>query len=528
MAIDSILASMAVRVLGATTLARDLGKWQGDQGQGGGPREAGGAGDDRGGRRRLSVPAYRALADSVRLLVLDGRIPIGVALPSERDLAAVLELSRTTITSAYAVLREEGYLQSRQGSRSTVALPAVVGGAGRSGGGGRPAASLRAVPADDEGSAPLVDLTCAAMSAAVPQVQAAFTSALEELPAHLAGHGMEPAGIEVLRRAVADRYCRRGLPTEPEQIMITSGAQQALVLLLGLLTAPGERVLIDHPTYTNAIEAIRRAGARPVPVPLRLPEQGWDLAGIRSSARQTAARLAYLIPDFHNPTGFCLDEPGRAELVEIARETSMTLIVDETMTDLGLDLDAPPPVASFARGSGRAQVITVGSASKAFWPGLRIGWIRAEPSMIGALVASRSAHDLGTAVLEQLATVPLIEGSELVLPQRREQLRRRRGALLEAVAEELPQWRCQVGSGGMALWFQLPAPMSTALAATAPYHGVLLAAGPRFGVEGAFERYVRLPYALDEESLRAGVRGVAAAYRALDGGVERVRPAMVV
>ncbi|MFC4604881.1 PLP-dependent aminotransferase family protein [Rhodococcus kronopolitis] len=518
---------MAVRVLGATTLARDLGKWQGDDGPGGGPGDADGAGDDRGGRRRLGVPAYRALADSVRLLVLDGRIPIGVALPSERDLAAVLELSRTTITSAYTVLREEGYLQSRQGSRSTVALPAVVGGAGRSGG-ARAATSLHAVPAGEEGSAPPVDLTCAAMSAAVPQVQAAFASALEELPAHLAGHGMEPAGVEVLRRAIADRYCRRGLPTEPDQIMITSGAQQALVLLLGLLTAPGERVLIDHPTYTNAIEAIRRAGARPVPVPLRLAEQGWDLDGIRSSARQTAARLAYLVPDFHNPTGFCLDEPGRAALVEIARETSMTLIIDETMTDLGLDLDAPAPVASFARGPGRAQVITVGSASKSFWPGLRIGWIRAEASMIGALVATRSAQDLGTAVLEQLATVPLIEGAELVLPQRREQLRRRRGALLEAVAEELPQWRCQVGSGGMALWFQLPAPMSTALAATAPYHGVLLAAGPRFGVEGAFERYVRLPYALDEESLRAGVRGVAAAYRALDGGVERVRPAMVV
>src|SRR6478752_4409290 len=99
---------MAIRVLGATTLARDLGKWQDDE---------------SGGRRRVSRPAYRALADNVRMLVADGRIPLGVALPSERDLAGVLELSRTTITSAYAVLRDEGYLISRQGSRSTVALP---------------------------------------------------------------------------------------------------------------------------------------------------------------------------------------------------------------------------------------------------------------------------------------------------------------------------------------------------------------------------------------------------------------------
>ncbi|MFC9790409.1 PLP-dependent aminotransferase family protein [Rhodococcus sp. NPDC127528] len=495
---------MAVRVIGATTLARDLGKWQDD-----GPA----------GRRRAALPAYRALADSVRLLILDGRIPLGVALPSERDLAAVLELSRTTITSAYAVLREEGYLVSRQGSRSTVALPDLV--AGRApvpprAGFGEPAVG------------PPVDLTCAAMSAHVPEVRAAYAAALEALPAYLGGHGLEPTGLPVLREAVAERYRRRGLPTDPEQIMITSGAQHALVLLLDVLAGPGERVLIDHPTYTNAIEAIKRAGARPVPVPLRLAERDWDLDGLRSSARQTAAKLAYLVPDFHNPTGYCLDEPGRARLVEIARETSMTLIIDETMSDLALDIEPPAPVAAFARGAGRAEVISVGSASKSYWSGLRIGWIRAEPAMISALVAVRSALDLGTAVLEQLAAVSLLGAADRLLPERRAQLRRQRGALLDAVAAELPDWRCTPGSGGLALWMQLPTPMSTALAATSPYHGVLLAAGPRFGLEGAFERYVRLPYARSEEELRTAVTGVAAAYRALGGVVERDLPAMVV
>ncbi|TQF69317.1 PLP-dependent aminotransferase family protein [Rhodococcus spelaei] len=493
-----------MRVIGATTLARDLGKWQDDQ---------------PAGRRRTAVPAYRALADSVRLLVLDGRIPLGVALPSERDLAAVLELSRTTITSAYAVLREEGYLVSRQGSRSTVALPELVAGRApvpHRDGFGEPAAG------------PPIDLTCAAMAAPAQEVQAAYARALEALPAYLPGHGLEPTGLPVLREAVAERYRRRGLPTEPEQIMITSGAQHALVLLLDLLAAPGERVLIDHPTYTNAIEAIKRAGARPVPVPLRLAERDWDLDGIRSSARQTAAKLAYLVPDFHNPTGFCLDEAGRARLVEIARETSMTLIIDETMADLSLDVQPPSPVAAFARGAGRAEVISVGSASKSFWSGLRIGWIRAEPSMISALVAVRSALDLGTAVLEQLAAVSLIEAADRVLPARREQLRGQRAALLDAVATELPDWRCTPGSGGLALWMQLPTPMSTALAATAPYHGVVLAAGPRFGLEGAFERYVRLPYARGEDDLRTAVTGIAAAYRALSGGAELSRPALVI
>src|SRR6478609_8186494 len=115
MATFGILACMP-RVIGASTLARDLGHWQPDDARGA-------ATTARGAGRR---PGYRALADGIRLLIADGRIPIGVSLPSERDLAVVLELSRTTITSAYAVLREDGFLTSRQGSRSTVTMPAAV------------------------------------------------------------------------------------------------------------------------------------------------------------------------------------------------------------------------------------------------------------------------------------------------------------------------------------------------------------------------------------------------------------------
>ncbi|MFD4294993.1 PLP-dependent aminotransferase family protein [Rhodococcus sp. NPDC058532] len=483
-----------MRVIGASTLARDLGRWQPD-----GVRS-------RDGR----FPAYRALADAVRLLIADGRIPLGVALPSERELAAALGLSRTTITAAYAALREDGYLVSRQGSRSTVAVPA-----------------RRMPPASDPIPGRLLDLTCASMPAPADALREVYAAALDALPAHLGGHGLAPLGTPELREAVARRYRDRGVPTDPDQIMITTGAQQALVLVLGLLAAPGERVLIDHPTYTNGIEAIRRRGALTVPVPLRLEARGWDLEGLRVAARQSAAKLAYLVPDFHNPTGYCLDDAGRAELVRIAADTRMTLVIDETMTDLGLDAPTPTPVAAFARGT-RADIVTLGSMSKAFWSGLRVGWIRADTATINALLAVRSALDMGTAVLEQLAAARLLADPDRLLAARRQQLRDRRGALLDALAADLPQWRCDPGPGGMALWVQLPQPLSTALAATAPAHGVQLSAGPRFGVEGAFERYLRLPYALDEQSLRAAVRGLAEADRTLSGGAVPRRPALVI
>ena len=472
---------MPTRVLSATSLLRDLGLWRDEQG-------------GRSGR-----PTYVALAETIRLLIHDGRIPLGVALPSERDLAAALQLSRTTITSAYGMLREQGYVLSRQGSRGVVALPSAA----------KPTTGVTTfaapVAAPDR---PLVDLTIAAMPAPA-QVQDAYASALQQLPAFLGTHGMDPIGTAALREAIANRYTERGLPTNPDQVLVTLGAQHALRLLLTVLTAPGERVLIEHPSYPNAIQAIRDVGARPVPVPLHPDRDGWDMDAIRSAARQTAARMAYLVPDFHNPTGLCLSADGRAELAMIARETRMTVVVDESMVELSLDESPPAPVAAFGRG---VEIATIGSASKSFWGGLRVGWVRAGRGLINRLLGSRASIDLGTPVMDQLAAAHLIEDPLPVLEPRRAALRTQRSSLLDALAEHLPDWRSAPGPGGMSLWVQLPAAVSSALAAAAPNFGVLLAAGPRFGVEGAFERYVRLPYTHTEADLRLAVSGLAAAY----------------
>ena len=486
-----------MHAVGARAVSRDLGGWRDDA-----------------GRR----PAYRALADGIRLLVHDGRIPLGAALPGERELAAELTVSRTTVTTAYAVLREEGYLSSRQGSRSTVTVPVT-------------SRAPVAVPRRTSPAADVVDLSYAAMVAPVSEVQDAYGAALQALPPFLDTHGMEPHGIAVLREAIAARYRARGLETSAAQIMVTSGAQHALRLLLGVLVAPGERVLVDHPTYPNALAAIRRVGGRPVPVPVR-PEGGasraWDLDGIRSAARQTAASMAYLIPDFHNPTGLCLDVSGRAELARIARDTRMTLVVDETMADVWLDAPPPAPVATHARGTADAEVVTIGSLSKSHWGGLRIGWIRADPELIFRLVGSRSASDLGTPVMDQLAAVHLLNAGDAPVEQRRKLLRAQRTVLLDELSARLPDWVPTVGTGGMSLWLKMPEPVSTALAATAPSHGVVLAAGPRFGVEGAFERYVRLPYARPADELRRAVAGIADAYAAMGFAAEAVEPALVV
>ncbi|NML11819.1 PLP-dependent aminotransferase family protein [Sphingobium sp. AR-3-1] len=431
-------------------------------------------------------PAYRQLAQALRMLVLDGRVGLNVRLPGERELAAALGLSRTTVAAAFDRLRDEGYLESRQGSGSVTRIPP-----------GRAETAPGDIDTTTGGN--LLNWTHAALPAA-PGVARAYAHAVEALPAYLGDLGYDPLGIMVLRRAIAAHYDRRGCPTSPDQIMVTNGAQQGFSLLLQWLAGPGDRVVIDHPTYHNAIQALQRAHV--VPVPVGLPRQGWDVDAMEAAFRQTSPRFAYVIADFHNPTGRSMDPATRRALVAAATRTHTPLIVDETMVAMGLDFAPPPPVAMHDP-SGR-QVITLGSASKIFWGGLRVGWIRADPQTVAALGRLRTTMDMASPVVEQIAVAQLID-ADVGLGERAGQLRGRRDHLLGLIADRLPHWRVESPAGGLSLWAELPRAEATALAALAESLGVRIAAGPRFGVSGAFERFLRLPFTLPEEQLDIGI-----------------------
>src|SRR5690606_20034492 len=151
--------------------------------------------------------------------------------------------------------------------------------------------------------------------------------------------------------------------------------------------------------------------------------------------------------------------------------------------------EMPPPFAAYHPGT-----VTLGSASKIFWGGLRLGWVRAPRDMVDDLVAARVALDLGTPVLEQLALARLLTGSDAVADAQRSRLREQRDALLAALAERLPDWRVGRPRGGLTAWCELPAPVATAFAEEAEQHGVVVAPGSQFDVEGRLESYVRLPW----------------------------------
>jgi DNA-binding transcriptional MocR family regulator len=435
---------------------------------------------------RRGGPAAERLAATLRTLVLDGRVPAATRLPAERALASGLGVSRATITAAYDRLRSEGYLESTLGAGSWVAIP-----------------STRGQPLDDARIADL-DLTVAALPAPARILELAQL-AVTRLPGWLDHHGYSPLGLAPLREAIARRYNRRGLPTSPDQILVTAGAMQAIDLTIRALLPRGRNALVEVPSYPAALDAIRRAGARLRPIPVS--SQGWDYEQLEAVAARHAPALSYLIPDFHNPTGALMDHGGRRRALNALSHNDGYLLVDETFGELNLDaVPEQPPLAAVGRAD---RVVTVGSLSKAVWGGMRVGWARAEPGLIRRLAASRSGVDLASPVLEQLIAVEALAELDQILDERRALARTHRAALSDALRRHLPDWRFDQPAGGLVLWVAMPQPIATSLMVLAREHGLALTPGPRFAADGLLERYVRLPFTARPAELGAAVALIA-------------------
>lgn len=473
--------------LGAPALARRLDGWTSE----------GAAGQD-------------ALARRLRALVLDGRLAPGVRVPSERELALTLGIGRGTVAAAYERLRESGHLVRRRGSGTWTATPADAADA-----------STPFVPHDagpDRGG-PL-DLAHAAPAAPAAAMAAAGQSALAALPDHLSGSGYDVLGLPVLREAVARHLSESGLPTGPDEVLITCGAQHAHALVQHALVRPGDRVVLDQPTYPNSIGLVHRMSARPVPVALTRGDDGapdWDVRALAGALRESSPALGFLVVDHHNPTGAVMPAATRESVVDVFRRHGVPLVVDDCLRDVWLDRPPPPRLGSLA-GARNAEnpVITIGSLSKTVWGGVRLGWLRAPRPLVRRIATSRASDDIAVTVLGQLVGVALLEQLDTLAAASREHLRVRRDHLLAALRASLPGWGAESPVGGMSLWVDLGSPRSSALVEAAPRHGLTLAAGPRFGVGGAFESRLRLPFTLPLDVLDDAVARLAETWDSLD------------
>lgn len=454
--------------------------------------------------RPVRTPTYRRLAEAIRLAVLDGRIPTGAALPSERSLTDVLDVSRTTVTRAYAVLVEDDWAVSRRGSGTVLKLP-----------GHEPGPPGPLVPADphsvlSSGESTAVDLTCAA-SQAPPGFAAAAEGAVRGLAGHLRGVGYHRLGIPELRSAIAERYRARGLPTDPENILVTPGALASINVIARAYLDPGDRVVVESPGYPNSVAAAVSCGARPIA--LGLGAGRWDVEELTATLRRSAPAFTLLMPDFHNPTGALLSTEGRQAVADALRAARVPAVIDETMVELNLEgIEQPAPFALFEPHS-----LTVGSMSKTFWGGLRVGWIRAPRSEISRLSRAMSTLFLAGSLLDQLIATQLLGDIDALLAARRHTCRQARDHLVSALTHHIPQWQFTVPAGGLALWCRMPEPIAPLVVAAAQAHGALIVAGHQFALGGGMAHHVRLTYGGRAEGLEAVVERIAVAYREVLG-----------
>ncbi|MFI7700755.1 PLP-dependent aminotransferase family protein [Nonomuraea sp. NPDC049480] len=439
-------------------------------------------------------PLYLLLTARLRALIDDGVLPPDEPLPPDRVLARRLAVGRGTVVAAYDLLQQEGRVVRRQGSGTRVAaldLPATRTADGV------PANPLLLHILHPPDGVQL--LTCAAPD---DPPQAMF-EAYEEAAARLAGVrdlGYQPAGNSALRAALADYYCARGLPTTPDEIMVTTGAQQALTLLAGLLVAPGDTVLTESPTYPGALEVFRHASAVIKP---GTPEQ-----------LRERPTLAYFVPTARNPDGAVMPDSGRRRLAALAAEHDVLLIDDEVCAELCFSGETPPPVAAFGRGE---QVVTVGSMSKLVWGGLRLGWIRAAAPLVSRLSRLRAVHDLGGEVLGQLAAAALLRRLDEVRGARVRTLRERHDHLCAELRERLPSWSFEPARGGQTIWVRLPRGEVDAFAQVALRHGVAVPPGRSFDPLGGHADHMRLHFLFPAEELSRAVNNLAAAWASFDG-----------
>jgi DNA-binding transcriptional MocR family regulator len=437
-------------------------------------------------------------------------LPRGTRLPAERGLAQSLAVSRGTVVAAYDILGREGLLERRQGSGSWISHRGVgnrgLTAAGSDHEDGRPV--LRGLTETPSNS---IDFLGAHLPGDGIDWDDLVSSIAGGLAAAGSSHGYAPAGLPELRTAVAAELGRTGLPTTEDQVMVTSGAQQAISLIAALYVRAGDTVLLENPTYPGAIDAFLACGARLAPI--AVGSDGARLGALRDKLRDPSARLVYLIPTFQNPTGTSMPATHRAEAASAVAEAGLPLVEDATLASLSLG-DAPArPIAACAEG---AAVITVGSLGKFFWGGLRVGWVRGPEAVITKLSRLKAIADLGTSIPSQLMAVRLLERAGEVERLRQAQIAERFGLAEALLREHVPSWQWKRPAGGLSLWIGQPKGTATEFAQVALRHGVAVAPGPLMSPNNVCNDHIRLAFMRDNDVLVEGVSRLAAAWREYD------------
>lgn len=285
-------------------------------------------------------------------------------------------------------------------------------------------------------------------------IAAAFQHVLAEDPMRALQYSTSE-GDPALRAAVAARTSARGLPTDADDLVVTTGSQQGLTLLATALLEPGDVVLVEDPCYLAALQIFSFTGARVVPVPT--DDEGLDPAALDEITARERPKLLYLVPTFQNPTGRTLSAERRAAVAEVAARRGLWIAEDDPYSELRFEGEPVPWVASFPGAEDRTALL--GSFSKVMAPGMRLGSLRAPAALRRACVIAKQAADLHTSTVDQAAAARYLAVADLDAHLRRvrDAYRERRDALVDGLSAALPEGsRWNRPAGGMFVWATLP------------------------------------------------------------------------
>lgn len=332
----------------------------------------------------------------------------------------------------------------------------------------------------------------------------------------------DPKGLESLRRVLAQHVHEQyGIKTTPSEILITSGAQQALHLITSCLLRPCDAVALECPSYAYSLSLFTSAGLRLFPIPM--DEYGLIPAYIPTLVMKHRVRMLFVNPTFQNPTGTTLTMRRRMELLRLCELLRLPIVEDDPYRALTFDGSTPPlPLAAMSNGSG--QVLYLGSLSKTVSPGLRIGWVIGPTKVIDRLADAKVQMDFGTSVITQQIAQEFMRSGAWYdnVESLRHILKLQRDTMLSAMEENLKEYMTwTVAQGSYHVWCKLAFDIrDTDLLETCIRHGVVVTPG---GVYGAEPGWIRLTYTCStDEEITEGVVRLRTAFEELVNDDERV------
>lgn len=462
------------------------------------------------------LPLYEQIRRYIKDRIAHGDWSPGFRLPSQRELAQLWHINRSTLIEALDELKAEGILEARPGSGIRVAnntWALFADGAGTSWNRyidkGLHSPNQPTVQAINryEFQPGIIRLGTGELTPSlypaemVSQVLRRTADRIPDL------NYLEGKGLMALRKVICQRAAALGIAATPSQVLITTGALQALQLISMGITPDGSTILVEQPSYLQSLKIFQSSGMRLKGLPM--DSSGLRLGSLKKAIRSKDTPFLYTIPTYHNPTGITMPVERRQALLELCRSERIPLVEDDIYRDLWLDAPPPAPIKALDR---FGNVIYLGSMSKSLAPGLRIGWVIGSEAVIERLADIKMQTDYGSSSLSQWALAEWLESGlyDSHLDTVRQELRRRREAVLDVLSrhfKELAVW--ERPAGGFYIWLKLNRKIPLQLLFDkALKRNLLLNPGYLYEEESSANLRISYAYASPEE-LEAGLKILA-------------------